>query len=56
MRVPVKGALLAWAVTLWAASAAQAASSIQWRHSFDQAIATAKTNHKLVMVDFYADW
>ena len=43
------------AVALFALSA-QAAETIRWQTSFTAAQATAKKSHKLIFVDFYADW
>lgn len=34
----------------------RAAETIKWQTSYSAAKATAKKSHKLILVDFYAEW
>ena len=38
------------------AVAGHAAEAVKWQNSFSGAKAAAKKSHKLMLVDFYADW
>jgi hypothetical protein len=51
--VPMKRAALAIALLL--AFAAAASAQVWFPGSFDEALAKAKTENKLVIVDFYSD-
>ena len=44
------------AVLTLAAVAGHAAEAVKWQNSFSSAKAAAKKSHKLMLVDFYADW
>jgi uncharacterized protein YyaL (SSP411 family) len=35
---------------------AGASAAVDWGHDYDAALAKAKTDHKLVLVDLYTDW
>ncbi len=51
-----KGALAVAALLMLSTAVAQAAPVIPWGTSFAAAKAAAKKNHKLILVDFYAEW
>ncbi|HZO88177.1 MAG TPA: hypothetical protein VFB38_07530 [Chthonomonadaceae bacterium] len=55
MRVNALRGVVAGLGLLWAAGAAQAAG-IPWTNSLSAAMTQAKQSHKLIMLDFYADW
>ena len=38
------------------ALSAGASAGVDWEHDYDAALAKAKTDHKLVLVDVYTDW
>ena len=50
------GALAAGALLFLSTVAAYAAEAIPWKTDFAAAKAAAKKTHKLMLVDFYADW
>ena len=49
-------ALAAVALLALSAVSGLAKEAIKWETSFNAAKATAKKSHKLIFVDFYAEW
>lgn len=49
-------ALAAAALLFLSTVVSQAAEKIPWKTDFGAAKATAKKSHKLILVDFYAEW
>ncbi len=59
MRLAARAAALisvALAITLGVAAGAPKRTSIRWLSDFGRAQAQAKKSHRIMMVDFYADW
>ena len=44
------------ALTMLAIVAGAQADGIKWSKTYASALATAKRTHRVMMVDFYADW
>jgi len=51
-----QGALAAVALLFLSMVVAHAAEAIPWKTNFAAAKAAAKKSHKLMLVDFYAEW
>jgi hypothetical protein len=56
MKRRMRTALAATALLLLCAIAAQAGEAIKWQTNIAAAKAAAKKSHKLMLVDFYAEW
>ena len=51
-----RNVLAAAILLLVSATVAQAAEPIKWQKDYNAAKLTARKSHKLILVDFYADW
>ena len=56
MQMQVRMFMAAAALAVLTAVPGRASESIPWQTSYTAAKAAAKKSHKLILVDFYADW